>query len=238
MSNIAHLLKEIQENFSEERVVPPNLISALSTVLIDAIATSSKQDLAALNDKLLELIEDIIRAASNEVAVAVTTLEGAASPYTTAQLLGYLNLAQILSSQAGEKLIDADFLNTLRDDRYQQYIECLFAGDMTNKTLSDVCGETEETVSRKMSSLTKLGVVEFRSAGRSRQNFLTSAARSVLASNMNSARLATSKGVLSSEIQAYLGGKLKKLPSFMTCSPSFAPPIRITQTQKVLEVRT
>jgi DNA-binding transcriptional ArsR family regulator len=196
------LLDRILDELNSPSKLPPELLNAVAEHLEEAISSSSSVPLRQLTNQLIELFNKLLRVAPPEAAKAVRGEVSNDTAGSVAYMLGQVSFAQLLASHASMSRADDQFLNTIKDRRYAEYITALSEGDRSGIDLSQICGECTETVSRKLKHLRGLGITDFRREGTSLLNFLTPAARAVakelsLQSRENAPRVAPKLTLLS-----------------------------------------
>lgn len=174
------LLESIQKKLNEVSDLPPGIMMAIADHLEEAISASSRKPLKALSDQLQELFNLLLRLAPHAAVNAIRNPAIRRTSEYAAFTLGQISFAQLLAAQTSEHRADDNFLATVRDYRYEKYINALYQRDYTGVELSRVGNERVETVSRKLKDLRELGITDFRREGNRIVNFLTPAARSVV----------------------------------------------------------
>jgi DNA-binding transcriptional ArsR family regulator len=179
-NNHWQLLEDIQQNMKQASDLPRGILNGVAERLDEALTGSSRASIEALNAQLTGLLEYLL---SLEPATAQAIL-GAQPDHKNEQaayIIGQVSFAQLLAAQAAERRVDDEFTTWMSNNLFKSYIDALARKDLNGKELAEICNEVPETVSRKLKQLRELGITEFRREGTSFYNFLTPAARSVLA---------------------------------------------------------
>lgn len=171
------LLDRVLAGLKRPEDIPAGLMTGLATRLEEAIASPTPDQVKSLAPQLTDLVHGLLRVSPPDVRRA--TQNEASADMNAAYLLGQVGFAQRLASQVAEKRADRRFLPTMEKKLYRAYVAALAQRDMTGRELAEQCGETEETVSRKLKVLRGLGIADFRRDGTSFVNFLTPTARAV-----------------------------------------------------------
>lgn len=170
------LLANLKENLHSLDELPPTIMDAIAERLEEAILGSSKSPLQALTEQLADFFDALLQLAPPETAAVMRhtahnpALEGA-------YLLGQLDFAQLLAAGCNERRAGDEFLVSMNDRRYKDYIRTLFEHDCTGTELAEAVNERVETVSRKLQNLREMGLTDFRREGVRLVNFLTPTAR-------------------------------------------------------------
>jgi DNA-binding transcriptional ArsR family regulator len=161
--------------------IEPTFTSATFAGIADEIEESigarDRKQLVELQARLADDFMAALRTAPSSVVAAVRGSLPEEVPEALAFVLGKLSFAQLLTAQAAERRADDCFIDTLHAPKYKPYVIALERADLNGVQLAKITGESEETVSRKLRDLRKLGIVEFRRDGTSAINFLTPVAR-------------------------------------------------------------
>lgn len=182
MTNKQTLLKAMQQRWPDALSFPPQAISALADQMEDALAAQSRSSVLHLRDDLLELQSDMVRIAPKETMDALLQDEDEVNPITAAYKLGQINFAQVLAAQVAERRVCDEFISALQASGNRAYLNAMMRAEYSNNELASLAGEVIETVSRKLKLLRSLGICDFRRDGKHTINFLTPAARELMAS--------------------------------------------------------
>ena len=185
---------------------PPALFLNLVADLEDMASHGDDQALADFVGRLTELFERALRSSGDAVRRVVTTQDGGTDA-TQAFRLGQLCLAQAFASSLREHRAGDAFADALRQSSYADYFELLEARERSNSELAEASGEKKETVSRKLSVLRELGIVDFYRDGQKTINFLTPAAHAALS------HLSQAERQFKAGIDAQSPGALERQPS-------------------------
>ena len=160
------------------------LFAGIAEEIEDSIGARKRERLEDLHGRIAEYFMDALRVSPDSVISAVQDLAEKDSPEAIAFTLGKLNFAQTIVAQAAERRAADCFIDVLHMPKYKNYVVALERADLNGVELSKVVKESEETVSRKLRDLRKLGIVEFRRDGTSLINFLTPVARDAYNSDL------------------------------------------------------
>lgn len=213
--NIEHLLLGVGQ-----ATVPMSraLMGSLAEELEVAISDPSKDRINTLK----RLLDDAIRARFSMLSAdqrRVLVHEDDEPPASSAFALGQLEFAQLLVSQVAEHRPDDEFIRSLNDRRFINYVRNLASADLTNVELSAALGVEEETVSRNLKKLRLLGLSDYRREGKHVVNFLTPAARNLYG---KLAKSADSRSEVSLSMMAALK---EKTPVFLQKTLTFSSEI-------------
>ena len=172
-----HMLTQLLEAGAIPTALPSNLESVIAERLEEALATNGRADLDSIKDELAAFFAGLLGRSPSD---AVQAIQGgaAASPAAVATFtLGQIAFAQHFAAQAADKRADNRFAPVFTDPKYAPYLRALAGSDYTGKELAAELNVREETVSRRLSELRELGVVDFRGDRTCKYNFLTPQAR-------------------------------------------------------------
>lgn len=159
--------------------LPAEIYAELAERLREAIAARDPALLTALAAQLT----DLSAAAANQAAPeALAAAEGRGIESSAhAFALGQLGFAYQIAAAAAQKRADAGFEATLMKEPFIRYVRAIYAGDLTGTALAEAVDQRAETVSRNLKVLREIGAVDFRREGTNLINFLTPAARHLVA---------------------------------------------------------
>lgn len=180
----ASLSASIARLLEREKNLPELSQGALMTIaqrleysMLEANQSASKEFAGYLH----ELFAFLMSKAAPDVRRAVRATSNSDASLRQAFSLGQVSLAQALAAQFAEKREVDDFQQKLNDVRYISYVQALAKSDLSGVDLAKQVNACDETVSRKLKDLRELGITDFRREGRLVVNFLTPAARAVMA---------------------------------------------------------
>ena len=221
-------LDDLTKDFKGFSNISPSLMSALGEHMEEAIAASSREPSAVLSDQLSALFVRLVQAAPERAAQAVRG-ELPDSAERAAYLIGQIEYAQMFSAQIANHMVSDTFTQMLCDARYQPLVRALCEREeLSNTKLSEIIGETTESVSRKLSLLREEGICYFRKEGTTRINFLTPAAMAAYSEQQSERPELTPGNASSPEAAAYLsrfalGGLFDKPANFSGADVANAP---------------
>lgn len=212
------LLADIQQSLKHAADLPRGIFNGIAERLDEGVSGPSRAPLDALNSQLTSLLDQMLRLEPS-VAQAIQRASSSSATEQAAYVIGQVSFAQLLAAQAAERRVNDDFQSHLVNSLYKPYIDALASKDLNGKELAQICGEVEETVSRKLKQLREFGITEFRREGTSFYNFLTPAARLIVAeSNM----LALAEGGDSTQKDAWIASISEKTQPHMRHSQSLS----------------
>lgn len=176
-SFIDRLLDKLAHEHSDG--LPQEVSSIIAEHLEEVLSTSSRAELGGVSSQLANLFKRLLKKAPRPVADAVRGV-GGDNVAKWSYSLGQISFAQLLAAYATDRRADDNFVQTLKDDSFSEYIRALATKDMIGLELANFVKERAETVSRKLKRLRELGITDFRREGTSTINFLTPAAKAVL----------------------------------------------------------
>jgi hypothetical protein len=195
----------------------PATFAGIAEEIEDSVSARSRERLDELHGRLSEYFMDAVRQAPDSVVEAVRGSLPEDAPETMAFSLGQLSFAQMVTAQvtaqAAQRRAADCFMDFLHMPKYKSYVVALEHADLNGVELSRITGETEETVSRKLRELRKLGIVEFRRDGTSAINFLTPVARAAYSPDL---------GRVGSVSDVTILEALNNLPKQMRAATNFA----------------
>lgn len=192
--------------------------------LEEAVCSASRLPLEAIASQLSGLVRKVISQCPPSVAEAVrpsssTTVEAERAAF----LLGQLSLAQQFASLSLERRASHHFVDTIRNNRFAPIVQALVHQDETNTALAGLLDQCEETISRKLSTLRRLGICDFRKDGTKVLNFLTPAARAVAGEMLvDSKRTPIGKNEGNSERERFLASLRNGLPDPFRSNVNFS----------------
>lgn len=152
------------------------IVEILAEELGEAISNNTLARVSALKDALGLVISDRFSRLSREQRSAILQSDDQ-SDASVSFALGQLEFAQLLASQVVQRQPNEEFVLTLKDRRFVNYVRNLARADLTNVELAAALEVEDETVSRNLKKLRMLGITDFRKEGKHVINFLTPAAR-------------------------------------------------------------
>jgi len=176
------LVDDLRHHLSQSSFdVPASVMSEIAMKMEDALAGSSKADIALVSSGLASLVKEAIRHAPQESVDAALAEGGPSNSVKAAHLLGQLGFAQLLAAQAASRRVEDDFVELIAEGTWRPYANALYETELRNVDLAAVLNFDEATVSRELRKLRERGVTDFRRRGREVFNFLTPAAHQVMA---------------------------------------------------------
>jgi len=168
--------------------LPPAIVSELAARLREAIEAKDPATGRGLAAQLNEIVHGLFHEASPEARAAAGDESGRpATPAGQAYALGQAGFAYQLAANLVDRRADANFEDVLRSETFGPYVRALLGEDLSGKQLAAAIGQCEETVSRNLKVLKQIGAVDYRRQKTSFINFLTPAARQVVAQDAGSA---------------------------------------------------
>lgn len=200
-------------NLDQQPAFTPATFAGIAEEIEDAVSARSRASLDELHGRLSEYFMDAMRRAPDTVVEAVRGSLSEDAPEVLAFSLGQLSFAQMVTAQAAHRRAADCFMDILHMPKYKSYVVALEQADRNGVELSKITGETEETVSRKLRELRKLGIVEFRRDGTSAINFLTPVARAAYSPDLAHADSVSDATILEA---------VNRLPKQMRTATNFA----------------
>jgi DNA-binding transcriptional ArsR family regulator len=157
--------------------LPANIESVIAERLEEALGAPSRAELDALKLDLADFFAVLLRRAPADAAAAVRGAADASEAGVAAFWLGQIAFAQHAAAQAADRRADDRFAPVFANPTLTPYIRVLAQKDYTGRELAAALDLREETVSRRLTELRELGVVDYRRDGTSFYNFLTPQAR-------------------------------------------------------------
>jgi DNA-binding transcriptional ArsR family regulator len=154
-------------------------ITRIAEQLEIALAATEPDRLKAAQISLTAALDEAIKQAP-EQAAKVARGEPSAADVTAAHSLGSLEFAQQFATLAASRRVSSEFMDAITDPKVQEVMSALEHGQKSNCALADELSYTEETISRKLRPLERLGIVDWRREGTLRKNFLTPAAQEMM----------------------------------------------------------
>jgi DNA-binding transcriptional ArsR family regulator len=178
------MLKATQENASNKAAALEKLLAKHSNTLAHEIAETlfqygGRKKIENLTFTLQERLRQVRPYLDPVVLTDLQNAKQSCGPVVQAYGLGQLAFAQLLAANATSKNADDNFEELLKGKKYTEYIKYMLEGERTSFELKELCGEREETVSRKLKELREIGASDFRRDGRGVINFLTPIAKEV-----------------------------------------------------------
>jgi len=204
-----------QNNDVAVDALPQSFFVALSERMERALTGNSRQPLITLSGKLDEAFDHIYKRAAVEVRKALRDEQP--GPLLQAYRLGQLSYAQALASKAMDRRVPDEFISLINDAKYLPLISALWQRDLNGRDLASQVGESDESISRKLSLLRDKGITDFWREGRQVFNHLTPAARAAAPASCRVAAPAAA-----SAPQNALRDRLERLDPRMSSIPSFA----------------
>lgn len=220
----ASVLQPLSQQWKDPSDLPAGMASILSELLEQALTTGDHQTLRSLRDDIVALQQRLLDAAPADTIDAI--VDAPTTPHhkaiAAAFHLGQINLTQVLAAQASEHMVDTQFLQAMQAQAYRPYIEALRNGDLSNSALQPLCGDVTETVSRKLKALRALGITDVRRDGKLAINFLTPAARDVLATQVQETRTQRTGAGHTPAHKAFVQRLFERTPDNFKHAPNFA----------------
>lgn len=174
--------------------LPPNVFDVIIDRIEAAMAAESGAELKATTAQLTSLAELLWQHSSPTVQRAMQEPDTNPDVYA-AGVLAQAGFAQSFAARVLHQRADDRYAQRLTDPRYQAYVRALLTSTLRNKDFINVVNETKETVSRKLSVLQALGIVERRRQGTHVVNCLAPNARDILEQRNIAPLVATSKQI-------------------------------------------
>ncbi|MET4691226.1 helix-turn-helix domain-containing protein [Sinorhizobium fredii] len=176
-----NLLRQVTETAKRASEIPAGLYSAVAARLEEVLADGSRERIMTLNEQLSSFFKGYLKKADPRIVEAIRGEAGADSDAAVAFALGQLSFAQLLAGQAGNRRVDERFVDIIRENA--DLVNALAGGDKTGVELAATTGLRVETVSRKLKILREMGVLDYHRDGTSLFNFLTPAAKAIVAAS-------------------------------------------------------
>lgn len=170
-------LTELAEAGATAEALPHNLDSVIAERLEEALAANSRTELDGLKAALADFFATLLSRAPDAASAAIRGAASAPTASVAAFALGQIAFAQHVAAQAAERRADDRFTAVFSNASLTPYVRALAKQDHTGRELAAALKLREETVSRKLTELRELGVVDFRRDGVRAYNFLTPQAR-------------------------------------------------------------
>lgn len=172
------LLADLLADGATPSTLPTSLSGVLAERLEEALAAPNRAELDAFKAALAEFFVGLLQRAPESAVAAARGSADALPAESAAYWLGQIAFAQEAAAQAAERRADDRFADVFTSTVLLAYVRALAQSDHTGRELAAALGVREETVSRNLSELRELGVVDYRRDGTRLYNFLTPAARS------------------------------------------------------------
>lgn len=221
MSNTLALLQEIKEKLEASQVASHADISVLSQFLVDAIDDGDKVEINAIRAKFDELIKLLMRKLLSKT-VRELQMNGDSTNASEAlflNMLGELNIAQIITTRSDKKIASEEFKAILTHRSNRVYLDALKMGNLSNTELVEATGCDAAIVSRKVKELAEQGVIKHRTEGRSRINSLTPPAIRILETELYTSASSYTPKEVKDEMMSRMSGYSKCVAK----PASFAP---------------
>lgn len=175
------LIGDLRHHLSQSSFdIPASVMSEIAMRLEEALAGSSKADIASVSSDLAAVVKDAIRHAPQESVDAALGEGQPGNSVKAAHVLGQLGFAQLLAAQAASRRVEDDFAELIAEGTWRPYANALYETELRNVDLAAALNFDEATVSRELRKLRERGVTDFRRRGREVFNFLTPAAHQVM----------------------------------------------------------
>lgn len=199
--------------------LPEGFVNVIASRVDDLLTNATQRPLEQFEEQISLSISNLFRSAPDNLRLDIQSKSAESSIYQ-GYLLGQLSFAQLLVSQAARKRVDDEFLQAFDNSQYEQYLASLFDGELSGVELASAVHEAVETVSRKLSKLRDLGIVECRRDGTRLKNFLSPAAREVLSEKIEASVKLRPEPRISEHLSKYK----QNLPSQFSSAPYFCSP--------------
>lgn len=219
MINAKLALHKICEKIESTQVVSSREFELLAQVIADAIEDDKKVNLNTVSIELDGVVKKILRKLPNDVFHSITNEREKIDTNALLVLLGSLSFAQTISIRASAKLVDDQFKTALMEASNYDLLKHLLEKNLSNIDLAKSSKKTPETVCRKVSTLVKLGAIDFRTEGRNRVNFLTPVAKRILEQEIDATY---AKSGLPQEVKDIMGLRINKTEKQTQIQPDFA----------------
>jgi hypothetical protein len=183
-----HSYYQFDKMLSNEHLKYENISKAFPSILVDrlleAIHGKSKDEALKLHQNLDELIQIISKNDDHHLLGLLAKNESSdeSCKISHAYLLGQLSFAQHVAGNVVHHFPDKEFYELIEDKTLQPIFKLLIQKELSKQELSDMTGFPSEDIQKKLMKCLNVGLIDFRSNGKTYNYFLTPLAKLLLKS--------------------------------------------------------
>jgi len=173
MTNLSQLERALRDPAAVSEPLTIASFSNLATRLQRLLGSGSVDELREADKALLRLLDSRWQQLTPESKHALAEPD---TPIARSFEAGKLSFASLMISLACSRRAPERFAVQMKRTAFAPYIAAMRSGEKSNAELSQLTGEADETVSRKLKLLREASITGFRKEGRTVLNHLTPAA--------------------------------------------------------------